>query len=363
LEAIVTDDSRLDRFERGRAIEVAVDRIDAELQKLWQHAAERRGGQPQAITRACLWNLVVFGEVPTRTKMLIDEVASNIPARVILFRTEPGGNPILRAFVEANWRRAPDGQLLSGSDEVTLWATGAASEWLPALIRSLLVVDAPAALLCMDALPDPDSPGYRLLREADRFIIDSRSLSDEQRFSEVQALARSYPRLELADLAWLGLSSTLGLAASLFDPPRDPSLLHQLERVRVTSGVRGARARALLTLGWLAARLGWTEFRTVEDASRCRWQARRRTGELVLELVNRPDANHGVIAIEFQIASQRFAIERDDRCIRTTDPMGRVRAQPVRTHSDAELVVAALGARGRDPVYRDALAKAAELVL
>jgi hypothetical protein len=38
------------------------------------------------------------------------------------------------------------------------------------------------------------------------------------------------------------------------------------------------------------------------------------------------------------------------------------RTQPVRSHSDAELVSAALGARGRDGIYREALAHAVALV-
>jgi len=38
------------------------------------------------------------------------------------------------------------------------------------------------------------------------------------------------------------------------------------------------------------------------------------------------------------------------------------RLQPARSHSDAELTVAALGPRGRDPVFRAALEHAALLV-
>ena len=78
------DTDRLQVFERGGAIEVPVARIEAELAALWRRAAEARPGQiPNAVTRACLWNLVVRvrGEDEfTHAKRVIDDLAQRIPA-------------------------------------------------------------------------------------------------------------------------------------------------------------------------------------------------------------------------------------------------------------------------------------------
>ena len=77
-KAVMADDTdRLQLFEQGGAIEVPVGRIEAELAALWRRAAEARPGQiPKAVTRACLWNLVVRvrGEAEfVHAKKVIDE--------------------------------------------------------------------------------------------------------------------------------------------------------------------------------------------------------------------------------------------------------------------------------------------------
>jgi hypothetical protein len=51
-----------------------------------------------------------------------------------------------------------------------------------------------------------------------------------------------------------------------------------------------------------------------------------------------------------------------DECINVRGPDLPPRSQPARSHSDAELLATALGAKGRDRVYKEALAQAAALV-
>jgi len=145
-------DERLAEFERGDAIEVPVDRIESELSALWRKAAENRDAP---VTRACLWNLVMRVDGPerfARAKRLIDEVAQRIPARTIVMASEPGGAGGVRAWVEANWRR-PAGSAASGSDEVTLLASGGGEPRLPSLVRALLHPDAPTAMFWAGAPP------------------------------------------------------------------------------------------------------------------------------------------------------------------------------------------------------------------
>lgn len=361
------DTDRLQVFESGGAIEVPVARVEAELAALWRRAAEARPGQiPNAVTRACLWNLVVRvrGDAEfAHAKDVIDELAQRIPARTIVMRIEPDAPDALRAWVEANWRRREGGGPASGSDEVTLWAAGKPVERVPSLVRSLLYPDAPTAIFWMAALPSTSAVVRELVHQTDRLIVDTRKLADERGLGELCALGQREPRLQLADLSWLGISPLRGMCAALFDPPRDPSILQRLDRVRVVSNIQGTQARGLLALGWLVSRLGWTGARRIADAQGARrWQARRKDGQpVVLELSTEPGGDHGVAGLELSAGNDVWSLTRDTS-IHVRGPDLPERTQPARSHSDAELLASALGARGRDTMFRDALACAAALV-
>jgi glucose-6-phosphate dehydrogenase assembly protein OpcA len=357
-------EEKVETFQRGGAIEVPPGRIEAELSALWRAAASR---EQMPVTRACLWNLIVRcqGEEDFRyTKKLIDDVSERLPARVIVLRPEPSQSEgAIQAWVEANWRCEEKG--VSGSDEVTLLATGRSVDRLLSLVRSLTIPDAPTAMMWIGAPAPHSAPVRELLKEVDRLVVDTRRLPSDVGLVELAHLGQARPELELVDLSWLGISPLRGLLAALFDPPHDPSPLEQIERVRVASGVRGMQARGLLALGWLGARLGFTQYRRIEVRTDVRrWQATRRLGGSVeLELVtDLSGANHGVTALELESRGDRWSLHRDKTCIDVRAPGLPERLQPARSHSDAELTVTALGARGRDPVYREALFCAAQLV-
>jgi glucose-6-phosphate dehydrogenase assembly protein OpcA len=367
-KAVMADDTdRLQVFEQGGAIEVPVGRIEAELAALWRRAAEARPGQiPNAVTRACLWNLVVRvrGEAEFgHAKKVIDDLAQRIPARTIVMRIEPDEPDSLRAWVEANWRRREGGGPASGSDEVTLWASGKAAERVPSLVRSLLYSDAPTAMFWAASLPPPGPVVRELVHQADRLIVDTRKLDDERGLAELCALGQKEPSLQLADLSWIGISPLRGMCASMFDPPRDPSVLLRMDRVRVVSNIQGTQARGLLALGWLMSRLGWKEPKRLEEARGTRrWQATRKDGKTVsLELSTEPGGTHGVAALQLYSGDAVWSLKRDTS-IHVEYPDMPPRSQPARSHSDAELLASALGSRGRDATFRDALAASAELV-
>jgi glucose-6-phosphate dehydrogenase assembly protein OpcA len=351
-------------FERGDPVEVEVGRIDAELSALWRRTAQATGG---AITRACLWNLVVALSAEEdrfrAAKQLIDDLSQLVPARVIVTRRGAGEGDRVRAWVEANWRRDEGGRALLGSDEVTLEATGAGESFLPALVRSLILPDAPTAMLWLRPLPEGTSE-RSLLDEVDRLVLDSRRLEKESGLVALDRLAAAHPDLELADLSWIGLSPLRGLCASLFD--RDPTPLERVDRVRVASRVSGTQARALLTLGWIGARLGLCEVRREDgdEAVRSFSALRRSGGRALLELEARAGAaNHGVVELVIESGSARWSLSREQGCIDVRGPGVPPRVQPARSHRDAELVASALGPCGRDPLYREALAMAAQMVI
>jgi glucose-6-phosphate dehydrogenase assembly protein OpcA len=358
---------RLAQFERGDAIEVPLGRVEAELSALWRQAAAGRAGEkPRPVTRACLWNLIVRvgNDEFASAKKLIDELSKSIPARVIILHTDPAApeQPI-RAWVEANWRR-PDAGHASGSDEVTLFAAGPAVDRLPSLVRALVITDAPTAMLWWGPPPAESAAVRDLLREVDRLIVDTRKLPSETGLLDYERIATQFPELELVDCAWLGVRPLRGLCAGLFDPPGDPDRLRALDRVRVISGVTGCQSRGLLTLGWLASRLGWRTFRKDTSTPEIRrWRAERSGGTVLVELETRlGGATHGVRGLELEAGADQWILKRENQCLDVTRSDGPGRRQPVRTHTDAELVTSALGARGRDAIFRDALGHAVQLV-
>jgi glucose-6-phosphate dehydrogenase assembly protein OpcA len=354
----MTDDV-LATFEKGGAIEVAPGRIEAELSSLWRAAAK---ASKTPVTRACLWNFLVRvqGDADFKyAKQLIDDISQRVPARVIVIRPEPSEDEgKIQSWVEANWRR--DGHGASGSDEVTLMATGKSVNRLLSLVRSLTITDAPTATMWIG--PPPGEGERDLLKRAERLIIDSRKLPSEAGLPSLARLAQALPGVDLVDLSWLGISPIRGLAASFFD--LDPAPLQKLERVHVSTGVEGTQARALLLLGWLGSRLGWRNYRKLDGGEVRRWQASRKDGgSLAIELTNdRRGAHHGVNAVTLMAGSDEWSLLRSQSCIDVRGPGLPQRLQPARSHSDAELTVTALGPRGRDPVFRAALEHAAQLV-
>jgi glucose-6-phosphate dehydrogenase assembly protein OpcA len=359
---------RLDTFEKGGAIEVPVAKIETELAALWRQAVQK-SGRKNPVTRACLWNLILRVDSEPRfveAKKLVDDISAQVPARVIVLHVEDQAPEApVRAWVEANWRHSGHGD--SGSDEVTLWAAGKSVARLPSLVRALRVTDLPTAMLWWGPPPGGHAPARDMLDEIDRLIVDTRKLPSEQGMSQFLEIADARPDLDLVDCAWLGVRPLRGLLAGMFDPPHDPRKLAVLDRVRVISGVTGCQSRALLALGWLASRLGWKDYRKLPDAPGLRrWKAIRPgpgAGEITLELETRTGgASHGVVGLELQAGDEKWIAAREQGRIDVHGPGCQPRVQPVRQHSDAELVVSALGPRGRDAIFKDSLREAVRLV-
>jgi glucose-6-phosphate dehydrogenase assembly protein OpcA len=353
-------------------VEVAPDKIEAAIAQRWRRIAEAtkdRQGPP--VTRAFLWNLIVSGPFATTGK-IVDDIAAELPTRAIVLQRPEDGDGTLHTFLETN---LSSGRHAVGSDEIIIQIGGPderASDALrrvPSLVRSVLVPDALTALVWIDAPPPRDHVTRTFLGEVDRLILDSRRIpprpDGELGLGAILTLQQRYPKLEIADLAWLGISPLRGLLAALFDPPHDAGPLAALDEVSVVSGVEGVQVRALLMLGWLGARLGWTEARqeaATRSGERLFWATRPDGMPVRLRLTTEPGgARHGVRALELRAGERRWSLVRDDEKIEVRAPDLPPRLQPARSHSVGERLAAALGQKGRDPNYRDALGFGAEL--
>jgi glucose-6-phosphate dehydrogenase assembly protein OpcA len=358
-------DEELQRFTSGQQIAVDVTAIERELAKLWRQAC----AEGEQVTRAALWNLIFRAdgdETFARAKQMVDVISRAAPARVLVLRADaPGDGPELEAHIEANFQHREGGGSLVGSEEVTLLARGKGWQHFPSMVRALRLPDLPTALVWAGAPPRDAGPLEELLEGADRMIVDTGDLSSALELVNLTQLVHLSHEVELADLGWLRLGPVRLLLASLFDPPVGAEPLLRASRVHLDCARHGA-ATAVLMLGWLACRLSWGRPEKCVDKGSVRcWSVERPGGRVNLEVgVRDVDAGRdGIYQLLIESdGGQSFAITDagpDALELKATGLPTRVLAAPER--SDAELLVAALGLRGRDPMFGHALACAAEL--
>ena len=354
-------DEATETFVSGRAQAVAWQRIEAELSTLWRKAAER--DPERVLMRACLWNLLALAPAGhlamERYRSLVDRVTADVPCRVIGI-CENESQLELAAYVEANWRT--HGSVQNGSDEVLLVGHETLRPRLESLARSLLVPDASVALY-VDGRPSLERV-RRMAQGIDRLILDSRQLESSADLSTIADLVAQHPNLDVADLAWLGIGPLRSVVASLFDRTDAAAELRAITRIEVTAGVPGLAPRALLFLGWLGSRLGFSlpeRLPTRSDGVH-RWRTSAPDGRsITLALDRQVVRGHGVVAVELAAGERCWHIRREEPGLYISAPGTPDRVQPTRRHADPDLVIAALGTRGADRLYRPALAWAAAL--
>ena len=153
----------------------------------------------------------------------------------------------------------------------------------------------------------------------------------------------------------------------MFDPPVGGAPLARATRLAIAHRA-GSDASALLMLAWIGVLLDWRPLRSVQtsdggSALRLRSRAAQPvTGNLVP--ADGPCGRSGILGVELGSAGrrERYTIRRTamDQAVLQTP---RVPARPVKldSPSDAELCVAALGSRGRDPLFARCLGYARQL--
>lgn len=346
----------IEHFTSGGPVGVDVGAIERDLASLWRMASVANS----AVTRACSWNLVVHATETLeldRARSLAAALVAAVPSRTLVLDDRPDADgQELEAFVTANCRRLPGGGKLVCAEEITVEARGRGAEHLPSLVRALLVPDIPTAVLWA-GLPPGTSLVAELVRGVDRVVLDS---SRADALAAIAALGEETTTL-VADLLWLRQSSLRRAVAAAFDPPTDATTLARISRFTAEAGPGGLNA-AKLILGWIGARLEWGPPRRVAGPSGAgRWLVPRSQGDLELELRIAPTGAEGLAALSFETPKAERLGLRFDRGVACIEGVGAPRAARFASRSDEELVVAALGSRGSDPLYQAALTWAREL--
>jgi glucose-6-phosphate dehydrogenase assembly protein OpcA len=372
VEAAVTDPDApppslpSDRFTRGADIGVDVTSIERELASLWRQASAKGD---KAVTRACSWNLLLHvadGEDVDAARALVDKVVLPVPSRAIVLIPRPKEQgKELEAYVSANCQVAPGGggKLLC-SEEISIMTRGNGDRFVPSLVRALLVPDVPTALYWVGPPPaDPRAIPY--FEGVDRLIFDSASWIGPSAAMET-AYASLKPEtgkpVSLVDLAWLRAGFIRSMLATMFDPPTGSGPLERVSELVVTGAANG-NSTARIFAAWFANRLGWTLGRIPDKGTRAKTKSGRDVSIVIgHEPRVTPSGLASIIVRTSDEAGQPSEYSIQD--VGDGTLVVHVHGQSDRPKIAADLalerlVIASLGARGRDPVYRAAMALAA----
>ena len=342
--------------------------IEAGLDRLWQMAAE---GTPGGVVHtSSLTLLVVLADeaAAVREQEVLAQVGPAHPCRAILLVLD-GSEP--RARLGAYCRPPRSGRPPTCWEEIRLEGSQAALQQVLSTAALLVLPNLPVQVW-WSGNPDLEGPLYRRLVEiGDRLIVDS-----GQFLNPLASLARYSYRSEeehgtvgFVDLAWRRLEPWRLLTAQFFDEPGNRVFLNDVESVEIgyeqpSNGPPSGFAAALLLVGWLASRLGWTpppgphagKIRDlVFDDGGHDIRVRLRSYPTVEPLA-------GLVSLELRAShddeSALYAIERRGACATTVAEVSGARREaqvPLPTAGQAELLQRELAGFGRDRIYEDAL--------
>jgi glucose-6-phosphate dehydrogenase assembly protein OpcA len=360
--------------------------VEQKLAELWSQTTTELEDDEATVLRARVANLMVFVSNEATLKEVADSMQSLTaahPGRVLLMlgdRTAPDRDIEMSVSSLCQTDKRTGARRLCG-EEVTLKAQGNFVVELPSAATPLLVSDLPTFLCWREVLDPADQVFAKLLIPTDRLIIDSLEFaSSTEELIKTSELfdQETYGEIAISDLNWERLTLWRALLADFYDVPAYQPWLDRIDSVRVDvvapePGGAGVAPQALLIVGWLASRLGWTfnrqnkehgrfEFTSAQDRtitvefSDAKGEGRK-AGRLVHIGLG---ANHKSPA--------RFVVTRseDNRHILAEAQIGsdvqRGRLLPVRNRSTAQLLAREMEILSRDSVYQEAIAVVCQMM-
>lgn len=378
----------------------SVAAIEARLAELWNIGTDgdadtpwvTEKGMPHA--RTSVLNLIVVVDDEAAAERVVHTMLTlgiRHPSRAIVLVTDRDApEPGMDARISTHCHPSVDGNERVCYEEVVLSVHGEAAEHLDGIVAPLLIHDLPIHVWWPGHPPFADQVFDQLVEMGDRLIVDSSDFDDL--LGGLRRLATARRRSGVGDLTWRRLAWWQELTAQFFDAPRFRRYLPNLSRLHVRYAVaprRGRRAKTrdpdevapgvlspisapLLYAGWIASRLGWRRYRTVEPLvdgrMRLRLEGRYEMVDLLLEPVETTALAPGEL-MNVRLASlgetgaAQFIVDRDgDTATVATNADGmtallrRVTMEPM---TEAELLSIDLIVDRNEPVFESALRAAA----
>jgi glucose-6-phosphate dehydrogenase assembly protein OpcA len=379
--------------------DTTISRIAAHLAQLWTSTTDDGGphvqekGLPHA--RASVLNLIVT--VPDA--LAADRVVHTLlglgfrhPSRAIVLVADPTADgPPLDAAVSAHCHPTTDAGDQVCFEEVVLTIRGEAAEHLNGVVAALLIHDLPTHVWWPGDPPFSDPVFDQLVEVADRLIVDPSDFSDL--LLGLRRLASLRRRSGIGDLSWKRLGWWQELTAQFFDAPRFRRYLPNLNRLSIhyalpgsggalppdptdpTPGAAEETAQAILYAAWIASRLTWKRYATVDPLvdgrMRLTLEGRHEMVDLRIEGVETDAVPAGeLVSVRLraygETGAAEFIVDRagDEATVASnvdgmTAQLRRVRME---LPTESELLASSLVADRHDAVYEAALRGATVLL-
>ena len=364
---------------------IDVGKIEKELAAMWKPADGSKEGSPESgVTRACALNLLVYSSVTDdRTEMeeILDAVCEQHPSRTLwLMADREATETKLDAYVSTRCRMLGAGVRQICGEQVTIEAAGGALETVGSAISPLLVPDVPVFLWWKDIPHYEDDLFNRMTTMSDRIVIDSaffdHPYDDMRRLAQI--IREREPVMTVSDLNWGRLTAWRMLMASFWDVPDYLPYLEKIDSITVEYDPPDVAPdqiapKALLVVGWLASRLGWSFQGRVEsdEAASFKLQANGRD----LNILMRPSSSEWQIdgmLVSFTMSSSdsgtefRVSFSEDRKRLETAASIGGARAigrvLSYEQKSEGQRLSRELTLLQRDVIYEEALTFAVQLI-
>jgi glucose-6-phosphate dehydrogenase assembly protein OpcA len=366
---------------------IDVGKIEKELATMWKPTAEAVGSSVESgVTRACTLNLLVYATVKddrAGIDDMLDAVCEHHPGRtLVLLADREATEPKLEAYVSTRCRMLGGNRKQVCGEQVTIEAAGLAVETVASAIEPLLEPDVPVFLWWKDIPHYEDKLFSRMIAMSDRIVIDSSCFdSPHKDLLRLARMIKERPQfMSASDLNWGRLTAWRNLVASFWDVPDYRPHLDKIESVTVEYdppdvAPEEIAPKALLAVGWLASRLGWSfEGRRESEekgGASFRLRASGREIKVLMRATEREGYCDGMLvsltlstgdaSAEFRVAfsNDRNKLETEAR-VDGARTVGRVLSYEQKT--EGQRLSRELSLLKRDLVYEAALAVAAQLI-
>jgi glucose-6-phosphate dehydrogenase assembly protein OpcA len=359
--------------------------VEEKLAELWSQTTAELEDDESTVLRARVANLMVFVSNDAALKEVADWMQSLTaahPGRVLLLlgdRTAPDRDIEMSVMSLCQTDKRTGAKRLCG-EEVTLKAQGKFVIELPSAAAPLLVSDLSTFLCWRDVLELSDPVLKKLLTATDRLVIDSvQFASPAEELIKTSELfeEETYGEIAISDLNWERLTLWRALLADFYDVPAYQPWLDKIVSVHIDFvapefGGPSVAPQALLIVGWLASRLGWTINRQNKEPRLEFTSAHQRTITVEFNNAKGEGRNPGrLVHIELRSNHESpasFVVTRskDNRHIlaeaHIESDVQRGRLLPVRNRSTAQLLAREMEILSCDRVYQEAVAQAVKIL-
>ncbi len=360
--------------ENGEDLEMKTEFVDVaslerELRELWEQMASKKpGAEQEAVTRACVHNLIIYapGErSDAEVNSVVAEITVQNPGRVFILLPDPSSkNDRTNVWVSAQCYRTSGKREQVCCEQIMLRAEGEAVNEVPMILAPLIVPDVPVFLWWRSQMLE-GTILKDLLESADRVIIDSalNATGHQEIRKSSEVLKAAIDECAFSDLDWARLTFWRDLVARLFDSPEARKQIPEMSRVEIQAS-EPMSYQPLFLSSWLASRLDWKFSSPIKDQNgkvsfEC-MNGNRKT-EIVISSVNSKLAGSNLQGIQLHSPAAKFSISVSEdpsylEYLAYCEGMPGVRQlRKFEAKSEASLLRDELQILGRDRAYEQAL--------